>query len=185
MEVIWLTLIKIFKFQTFRIFQILSLFSNELSVWTLLRVPQLHSSKKYNWSRVHTSGEKFPKLQKAIWLTVINEIFKFPLLLGSFCQISYLFELFSSYLSYPIQDWYIWASFQTSWKKFCKLLKAIWPTVINEIFILPLRLGPFCQTNYLFELSLDCLSYSIQKGYIWASFQTTRKKFRKFFKFSP
>ena len=147
--------------------------------------PKDPTQKRYIWASFQTSRKRFHKLQKAIWLTVINEIFKFPLLLGSFCQISYLFELFSSYLSYPIKDWYIWASFQTSWKKFCKLLKAIWPTVINEIFILPLRLGPFCQTNYLFELSLDCLSYPIQKGYIWASFQTTRKKFRKFFKFSP
>ena len=77
---------QIFKFQTFRIFQILSLFSNELSVWTLLRLPQLHSSKKYNWSRFQTSREKFPKLQKAIWLSVINEIFKFPPQLDSFYQ---------------------------------------------------------------------------------------------------
>ena len=34
-----------------------------------------------------------------IWLTVINEIFKFPPRLGPFCQINYLFEIFSGYPS--------------------------------------------------------------------------------------
>ena len=48
-------------------------------------------------------GPKFCKLQEAIWLTVINEIFIFPPRLGPFCQINYLSELFSGYPSYPIQ----------------------------------------------------------------------------------
>ena len=37
---------------------------------------------------------EFRKLQEAIWLTVINEIFKFPPHLFPFCQISHLFEHF-------------------------------------------------------------------------------------------
>ena len=139
--------------------------------------------KRYIWANFQTSRKRFRKLQEAIWLTVINEIFKFPPRLGPFCQINYLSELFSGYPSYPIQKWYIWASFQTSRKKFNKLQEAIWPTVINEIFQLPSRLVPFCQINCLFEFSLDYPSYPIPK-YIWASFQTTRKKFCKFFKFS-
>ena len=136
--------------------------------------------KWYIWASFQTSRKKFNKLQEAIWPTVINEIFKCPPRLGPFCQINCLF---SGYAIYPIQKWYIWASFQTSRKKFNKLQEAIWPTVINEIFQLPPRLVPFCQINCLFEFSLDYPSYPIQK-YIWASFQTTRKKFCKFFKFS-
>ena len=42
-----------------------------------------------------TFGLVWAKLLEAMWLTVINEIFKFPPHLGPFCQISYLFELFS------------------------------------------------------------------------------------------
>ena len=63
-----------------------------------------------------------------------------------------LFELFSGY---PIQKWYISVSFQISRKRFHESQEAIWLTVINEIFKIPPRLGPFCQINYLFELSLD------------------------------
>ena len=86
-----------------------------------------------NWPK---QGRKFRKLQEAIWLTVINEIFKFPPRLGGpFCQINYLSELFSGYPKDPTQKWYIWASSQTSRKRFRKLHEAIWPTVINEIFI--------------------------------------------------
>ena len=177
-EAIWLT--EIFKFlprlgSFCQINYLLELF------WGY---PSFPIQKWHIMASFQTSKKRFCKLQEAIWLTVINETFKFPPHLGSFCQITYLFELFSSYSSYPIQEWYIWASFQTSRKKIYKLRKAIWPTVINEIFKFPLRLGPYCEINCLFELSLDYPSYPIQKWYIWASFQTTRKKFRKFFKFS-
>ena len=54
-------------------------------------------------------GPKFGKVQKGIWLTVINEIFKFPPRLGLFCQVKYLFELSSGYANFLIQKWYIWA----------------------------------------------------------------------------
>ena len=141
---------------------------------------ELSSGYPKVWNSFQTSKNRFPKLQEAIWLTAINEIFKCPPRLGPFCQINCLF---SGYAIYPIQKWYIWASFQTSRKKFNKLQEAIWPTVINEVFQLPPRLVPFCQINCLFEFSLDYPSYPIQK-YIWASSQTTRKKFCKFFKFS-
>ena len=96
--------------------------------------------------------------------TIINKIFKFLPRLGPFCQINYLFEHFSGYPSYPIQKWYIWASFQTSRKRFCKLQEAIWLTVINKIFKFPQRLDPSCP---------------IQKRSIWASFQISKKKFCK------
>ena len=114
-----------------------------------------------------------------IWLTPINKIFKFPTRLGPFCQVSCVYELSSGYPKYPTQKWHIWASFQTSKKRFRKLQEAIWLTVINEIFKLPQRLGPFCQINYLFKLFSSYPSYLIQKWYTWASFQTSRKRFRK------
>ena len=105
-----------------------------------------------NWQR---QGPKFRKLQEAIWLTAINEIFKFPPDLGSFCQVNYFFELSSGCPNYPTQKWYIWASFQTSRNRFGKLEEAIWLIVINEIFKFPQHFDPFGQVNYLFELSSD------------------------------
>ena len=87
-------------------------------------------------------------------------------------------ELFSGYPKDPTRKWYIWDTFQTSRMRFHKLQEAIWLIVINEIFKFPPHLGPFCQINYLCKLSLDYQSYPIQKWFIWASFQTTRKQFR-------
>ena len=141
--------------------------------------PKYPTQKWYIWASFQTSRKRFCKLQEAIWLTVINEIFKFPPRLGLFCQINYLFELFSGYPSYPIQKWYIWASFQTSRKRFRKLQEAIWLIVIDEIFKLSPHFDPFIQVNYLYELSSGYLNYPTQKWYIWASFQTSRKRFRK------
>ena len=135
-----------------------------------------------NWLR---QGPKFRKLQEAIWLTVINEIFKVPPHFDLFCQVNCLYKLSSGYPKDPTQKWYIWASFQTSRKRFRKLQEAIWLTVINEIFKFPPRLGSYCEINYFSELYFVYPSYPIQKLYIWTSFQTSRKKFRKFFKFSP
>ena len=147
--------------------------------------PKDQTQKWYIWASFQTSGKRFRKLQEALCLTVINEIFKVPPHFESLCQVNYLYELSSSYRKDPIQKWYIWASFQTSRKRFRKLQEAIWLPVINEIFKFTPRLGPFCEINYLFELSLNFPTYPIQKWYIWASFQTARKKFRKFFKFLP
>ena len=129
-----------------------------------------------NWLR---QGPKFRKLQEAIWLTVINEIFKFPPPPVSFCQINYLLELFLGYPSYPIQNWYIWASFQTSRKRSRKLQEAIWLTVINEIFKVLPHFDLFCQKNCFYELSSGYPKDPTQKWYIWVSFQTSRKRFRK------
>ena len=122
---------------------------------------------------------KFHKLQEAIWLTVINEILKFPPHLDSFGYVNYLHELSLGYPNYPTQKWYIWASFQTSRKRFRKLQEAIWLTVINEIFKFPPHFDPFGYVNYLYELSLGYPNYPTQKWYIWASFQTSRRRFRK------
>ena len=119
------------------------------------------------------------KWQEAIWLTVINEIFKFPPRLCPFCQINYLPELFSGYPSYPIQKRYIWASFQTSRKRFCKLQETIWLTVINEILKVSPHFDLFCQVNFLYELSSGYLKDPTQKWYIWTSFQTSKERFCK------
>ena len=94
-----------------------------------------------NWLR---QSPKFCKLQ------VISEIFKYPARLGHFCHINYLFELFSGYPSYPIQKWYIWASFQTSRKRFPKLQEATWLALINEIFKVQSHFKPLLSTK-LFE----------------------------------
>ena len=102
-------------------------------------------NKIWQISRKLRQGPKFRKLQEPIWINVINEIFKFPHRLGLFFQINYLFELFLSYLSYPIQKLYIWVSFQTSRKRFCKLQEAIWLTVINKIFKISPHFDLFCR----------------------------------------
>ena len=44
-----------------------------------------------------TQGPKFHKSKEVIWLTVINEIFKFPSYFDPFSQVNYLYELLSSY----------------------------------------------------------------------------------------
>ena len=141
--------------------------------------PKDPTQKWYIWASFQTSRKRFRKLQEAIWLTVINEIFKFPPRLGPFCQINYLSELFSGYPSYPIQKWYIWASFQTSKKRFRKLQEALRLTVIDETFKFPPHFHPFCQVNYLYELFSGYPKDLTQKWYIWTSFQTSKKIFRK------
>ena len=88
-----------------------------------------------------------------------------------------MFEHFSGYPSYPIQKWYIWASLQTSKKRFHKLQKALWLTVINEIFEVPPHFDPFCKVNYLYELSPGYPKNPVQKWNIWTSFQISKKKF--------
>ena len=106
---------------------------------------------------------KFRKLQEAIWLTLINEIFKFPPNFDPFDYVNYLCELSSGYPNYPTQKWYIWASFQTSRKRFRKLQEAIWLTVINEIFKLRPHFDPFVYVNYLYELALGYPNYLTEK----------------------
>ena len=129
-----------------------------------------------NWPK---QGPKFRKLQEVIWLTVINKIFQFPPRLGPFCQINYLFEIFSGYPKDPTRKWYIWPSFQTSRKRFRKLQEAILLTVIDEIFKAPPHFDLFFQVNCLYKLSLGYPKDPTQKWYIWASFETSRKRFRK------
>ena len=133
----------------------------------------------YNWASFQTSRKGFPKLQEAIWLTVINKTFKFPPHFNFFFQVNCLYELSKGYPKDSTQKWKIWAGFQTSRKRFCKLQKAIWLNVINKIFKFQPRLDLFCQINCFFELLSGYPSYPIQKWYIWASFQTSRKRFSK------
>ena len=146
--------------------------------------PSYPNQKWYIWASFQTSRKRFRKLQEAIWLTVINVIFKVPPHFDLFCQVNCLYKLSSLYPKDQTQKWYVWTSFQTSKKRFCKLQEAIWLTVINVIFKFPPSLGSFCQITYLFELFLSYSSYPMQEWYIWAGFQITRNKFRKFFKFS-
>ena len=102
----------------------------------------------YIWASFQTSGKRFHKLQEAIWGTVINEIFEFAPLFVSFCQVNYFYELSLSYLSCPTQKWHIWASFQTSTKRFGKLQEVIWVTVNNNIFEFPPHFDSFGFLNY-------------------------------------
>ena len=113
----------------------------------------------------------FPKLteakseifKEAIWPTLINRFFKSPPPLAFFCQINYLFEISLGYPNYPIQKGYIWASFQTSKKRFCKLQKAICITVINEIFKVTPHFDLFCQVNSLYDFFSSFLKDATQK----------------------
>ena len=45
------------------------------------------------WASVQISRKRFCKLQEAIWLTVINEIFKLPPHFNPLGYINYLYEL--------------------------------------------------------------------------------------------
>ena len=170
-EAIWQTIIN-------EIFQLLPHFDpfcyenylDELS----LGYPNYPTQKWNIWASFKASRKRFCKLQEAMWPTVVNKIFKFPPHLDP-C----LYELSSDYLNYKIQKWYTWAGFQASRKRFRKLQEAIWLTVINEIFKFPPHFDPFGYVNYLYELSLGYPNYPTQKWYIWASFQTSRKRFCK------
>ena len=141
--------------------------------------PKYPTQKWYIWASFHPSRKGFRKLQEATWLTVINEIFKVPPHFDLFCQVNCLYKLSSGYPKYPTQKWYIWASFHPSRKGFRKLQEATWLTVINEIFKVPPHFDLFCQVNCLYKLSSGYPKDPTQKWYIWASFQTSRKRFRK------
>ena len=130
-------------------------------------------------SRKKLDFAKFCKLQEAIWLTVINEIFKFPPHFDPFVYVNYLYELSLGYPNYPTQKWNIWASSQSSWKRFRKLQESIWLTVVDEIFKFSPHLYPFGYLNCLYEIALDYANYPTQKWYIRASFHTSRKRFCK------
>ena len=54
-------------------------------------------------SRKKLNFAKFRKLQEAIWLTVINEIFKFPPHFDPFDYVNYLYELSLGYPNYATQ----------------------------------------------------------------------------------
>ena len=83
------------------------------------------TQKWYIWASSQISGRRFRKLQEAIWLTVINEIFKLPPYFDPFGYMNYLYELSLGYSNYPTQKWYIWASFQISGRRFPKSQEAI------------------------------------------------------------
>ena len=133
----------------------------------------------YIWASFQDSRKRFRKLQEAILLTVMNEIFKFPPYFDLFWQVNCLYQLSSGYPKDPIQKWYIWTSFQTSRKRFRKLQEAIWLTVIYEIFKVLPHFDPFCQVNYSYEPSSGYAKDKTQKWHIWTSFQTSKVRFRK------
>ena len=136
--------------------------------------PNYPIQKWYIWASFQTPRKRFCKLQEAPWSTVINEIFKIPLHFDLF-----LYEISSGYPNNPIQNWYIWASFQISRKRFRKLHEAVWLTVTNEIFKVPPHFDPSCKVDYLYELSPGYPKYPIQKWNIWTSPQTFKKRFRE------
>ena len=148
-----------------------------LFIYVLCRLIVINEIRQISWEKLDFA--KFRKLQEAIWLTVINKIFKFPPHFDPFGYVNYLYELSLGYPNYPTQKWYIWASFQTSRKRFRKLQETIWLTVINEIFKILPYFDLFCQVHCLNELSPGYPKEPTQKWYIWASFQTSRKRFRK------
>ena len=96
--------------------------------------PKDPTQKWYICASFQTSRKRFCKFQEAIWLTVINEIFKVPPHFDLFCQGNCLYKLSSGYPKDPTGKWYICASFQTSRQRFRKLQEAIWLTEINENF---------------------------------------------------
>ena len=51
---------------------------------------------------------------------------------------------------------------------------------MNEILKFPSHLDPFGQESYLYKLSSGCPNYTTQKWCVWAAFQSSRKRFRKF-----
>ena len=118
-ETKWPTVIdKICRVRTeYKIFTISRpLLLNKLFVWINFSLPEIPHSEMIHLSRFQFLRE-YPKCKlqdDAIWLTVINEIFKFPSHLDHFFQIKYLFELSWGCPDYPIQTWYICARFQTS-----------------------------------------------------------------------
>ena len=120
-----------------------------------------YSIKKWRiWASFETIRRIFCILKVAIWLTVINEILRFPLHLHPSYQINYLYVLSSGYANYSIKRWYFRASFQTFRRRFCKLQVAIWLPVINEIFRFSQHLDPSCQIKYLYGLYSDYPNYS-------------------------
>ena len=94
------------------------LLDHKLCLHRLIVINEIHqiSQKKLDFA-------KFRKLQEAIWLTIINEIFKFPSHFDPFGYVNYLHVLSLGYPNYPTQIWYIWTSFQTSRKKFVNYRK--------------------------------------------------------------
>ena len=93
-------------------------------------LPELSNSKMTHFlASFQTSRKRFRKLQEAIWLTVINEIFIFPPHFNPFGYVNYFYELYSDDPNYSTQKWNIWVSFQTSRKRFRNLQEAILLTV--------------------------------------------------------
>ena len=141
--------------------------------------PSYPTQKSNIWTRFESFRKGFRKLQEAIWLTVINEIFKFSPHLDPFGQENYYYKFSSGYPNYPTQNWYIWTNLQTSKQGLCRLQEIICLTGINEIFKFPPDLAPTCQMNYLFELPPGYPSYPTQKSNTWISFASLKKEFCK------
>ena len=59
--------------------------------------PSYPIQKWYIWASSQTCRKRFRKLQEAIWLTIINEIFKFSPHSYPFDQVNYLYELSPGY----------------------------------------------------------------------------------------
>ena len=65
--------------------------------------PNYPIQKWHIWASFQASRKEFRKLQEAIWVTAINEVFKFPPHFKLFGQVNYLYELSSGYQNHATQ----------------------------------------------------------------------------------
>ena len=90
-----------------------------------------------------TFGLVWAKLLEAIWLTVVNEIFKFPPHLGPFCQISYLFELssvtrvtqFKSEFDFFKLAIYFNSKCFSRTENLAHAIRCVWPKFVKVVFL--------------------------------------------------
>ena len=89
-----------------------------------------------------TFGLVWAKLLEALWLIVINEIFKFPPHLGPFCQISYLFELSSGtpvtqlkseFVFFKLAIYFNSKHFSRT-ENLAHAIRCIWPKFVKVVF---------------------------------------------------
>ena len=89
---------EIFKFPPY-----LGTFSQVNYLMKSLQATRIIQLKNDTFGLVSRLLERFRKLQEAIWLTVINKIFKFPPYFDPFGYVNYLYELSPGYPNYATQ----------------------------------------------------------------------------------
>ena len=102
------------------------------------------------------------KLQEAIWLTEVNEIFELLVQLGHFFRIDLFFEYSWGYQSNVV-------NYQ----------KVILLTVFNEMPDFTYKIKSLFHMNYYFTISWCSSIGAMWKQRTWASFHTSAEGFRK------